>query len=52
MDTNVKAALVARYNYPDMFYPAYVGHAARALIPMARAARPTAQISLQPGESQ
>jgi hypothetical protein len=30
-----------------------VGRAARALkIPMARAARPTAQISLEPGEKQ
>ena len=38
--------------HPDKFYRAYVGLAERALIPMARAARPTTQISLQSGETQ
>jgi hypothetical protein len=52
MNINVEAALIAQYNDPDIFYPAYVGRAARALISMAHAARPTAQISLPPGEVQ
>ncbi len=39
--------------YPDKGCPVYVGRAARTLkISMARAARPTAQISLKPGEKQ
>ncbi len=39
--------------YPDKGCPVYVGRAARTLkISMACAARPTAQISLKPGEKQ
>ena len=52
MDKNVEAALASRYGYPNEVYPAYVGRAARALIFKARAARPTAQISLPSGETQ
>ena len=51
MGTNVGATLAAQYSYPDKFYRAY-GRTARVLIPLARAARPTTQISLQSGETQ
>jgi len=52
MDKNIEATLVAQNSYPDKFYTAYVERVARALISMARAARPTAWISVHPGETQ
>lgn len=48
MSTNVGASLVVQYNYPNKFYPKYVGRAARALSPKTRAARSTADV-LWPG---
>jgi hypothetical protein len=36
----VEATLAAQYSYRDKFHSAYVGRAARALIRMARTARP------------
>ena len=52
MSKVVEATLAAQYSYRDKFYPAFVGRAARALGLKARAARPTAQISLPLGEPQ
>ena len=51
MSKNRGAILVARYNLPDEFYPASVGHAARTFISKAPAAYPTVRISLHPGET-